>query len=58
VANDSYQTNQIFRKQGLDFADFILHQKDPKVVESTLPEVIANVLESAGVHLKAISFPP
>lgn len=41
--------NQIFKKQGLDFADFVLHQKDPKVVETALPEVVQSVLEAAGV---------
>ncbi len=45
----SQTINQIFKKQGLDFADFVLHQKDPKAVENALPDVIASVLESSGV---------
>lgn len=45
----SQTINQIFQKQGLDFSDFVLHQKDPKAVESRLPEVIESVLESSGV---------
>jgi hypothetical protein len=40
--------NQIFKKQGLDFADFVLHQKDPKIVETALPEVVHSVMDAAG----------
>ncbi len=41
--------NQIFKKQGLDFADFVLHQKDPKAVENALTDVIVSVVESSSV---------
>ena len=45
----SQTLNQIFRKQGLDFADFVLNQKDPKVVETALPDVVHGVMDAAGV---------
>lgn len=39
----------IFKKQGLDFTDFVLHQKDPKTIEHTLHDIIINVLENSRV---------
>jgi hypothetical protein len=41
--------NQIFKRQGLDFANFVLDQKDAGVLEKELQEIIGRVLDDAAV---------
>jgi hypothetical protein len=41
--------NSIFKRQGLDFANYILTQKDPASMERGLHDIIAGVMDDGGV---------
>jgi hypothetical protein len=41
---------QVFRKQGLEFADFVLTGDSSAAVEQSLPEIVANVVDFAAVN--------
>jgi hypothetical protein len=44
--------NQLFYKQGLEFADFVLHGENQQAFEKDLPDIISSVVDQSGVVLK------
>lgn len=44
--------NQLFYKQGLEFADFVLHGENQQAFDKELPDIISSVVDQSSVVLK------